>query len=1071
MKASSRMSRWTKAVLALGVALALVSGCGDAPAVKKQKAVARGEQYLKENKPNEAVIELKNALEIDPNFVPALHALGRAYAAKSWYGDALRELERALQVAPDTTPIMVTIGRILLDAGAYADAEARANKILVREPGNAEALGIQALALLGEGKSKEALAVLENTPAGTIAEADLIRAGALLQQGKTGEAERALQTVLDQKPDDFRSLLGMGDIKIRKRDYEQALKLYERAQTLRPLDPRPRLGIAAVKAQKGQAAEAIKEVEAIDPQARSVGVALVLANYYLAGNRAADAERLLLPILERFPKLAAGRLLLGSAYMIREKPELAAVQFEELVRQYPDEPVTHFRLATAYARLGLGKEALAELDRVANVMDRTAVYHLERARTLLVLRRVNEALQEARRAEQLAPGRPQTFLLLGQIYMQRGDAKTARELFSKAAEVGGGEAAGHLALGRLAQFEKNPNVALQQFEAAVNADPTSVWAARAKVSALIRQNRVKDAIQFAEGAAQRAPNQAEFQMLLGAVYSADQQWEKTAGAYRKAMELDRTGVGPRLGLARVALAQGKDEEAIVQLQSALQQERANPAAVLILAGLYESLSRYDQAIAVMEAAERAAPRRVEFSLRLGELYLKKGRYDDAEAKARELLAAHPDLGAAHVIRGQALLAKGDSRALKDFTDIVKENPNSAQAQALLARAYVRLGRNADAQAAYREAIKLDPQFVPAKTELALTSGQKTNRAELQGYVEQLRAFIKASPKNLLARETLSRYLLFLGETKEAKEQLKAILDVAPGHPAANLLMAGLAMSEGKRDEAAKYARWVLRSKPSDIDANVFMAQYLLQANRRDEAAKHLETALQVNPTLLGVKLQLAAIYAGQDRFDDAMRLAREVQKTEPKNPGLPIVMGMVLVGQKKPQEAIEAFNQALAVKSDLGDAHRGLGQAYEQLNQTDKAVAAYQRAIAINGNDAASLNNLAWILSEARKSPDEALPLVTRAEQLAPDAPEVLDTLGWVRYRLGAFAEAEKALRKAAERAPNNGAIQFHLGMAYARTGKRSEAVSALRQAAKLDPKLRETERLDALVRQLEAGG
>ncbi len=47
----------------------------------------------------------------------------------------------------------------------------------------------------------------------------------------------------------------------------------------------------------------------------------------------------------------------------------------------------------------------------------------------------------------------------------------------------------------------------------------------------------------------------------------------------------------------------------------------------------------------------------------------------------------------------------------------------------------------------------------------------------------------------------------------------------------------------------------------------------------------------------------------------------------------------------------------------------------------------------------ASLNNLAWILADLRKKPDEALPLATKAEQLAPSSPEVLDTLGWIQYR------------------------------------------------------------------------
>ncbi|HET8576774.1 MAG TPA: tetratricopeptide repeat protein [Methylomirabilota bacterium] len=1056
------------AAVVLGLVLALTMGCGDTPAVKKQKAVARAEQYLKDGKANEAIIELRKALQVDPDFVPALEALGRAYAAKSWYADALRELNRAQRLSPDSTPLMLTMGRTLLEAGAFTDAEAQADKILSRESGNAEAIAIKAAALLGLGKPNEALALVERAPVGAVPDADLVRAGVLLQQGKIDEAERSYRAVVEKRPADFKAIIRLAGILLAKKNYDEALRLYERAHGLRPLSPQPRVGIAAVKARKGQVAEAISELEGVEPQARSGALVVALATFYLQAERPADAERILAPIVERYPAFSSARYLLGATYMTRGRFDLAAAQFEALVKQVPDEPEPHFRLAGAYARMGRGKEALAELDRVAKAMDKTAQFHLERARTLLMLGRTDDALQAARAAERIQPGQPQTSLLLGQIAAQRGDAKTAREMFSKAAE-GGGESAAHLALGRLAAQEKNQDAALKEFDAAVSADPSSIRAARAKVGALIQQKRVKEAVDFAEGAARREAKRPEFAMLLGGAYASAGQWDKASAAYRRALDLDPAAVVPRLGLARVALAQRKDEEAIAQLQAALQHDPGNPAAALLITASYESLARYDQAILVMEAAQKAAPTRVDFGLRLAELYFRKGRYDDAVAKARDLLAASPDLTPARLTRGQALLAKGDPAALKDFADVAKEYPKSAAAQYFLARAYLRFGQMAEAQAAFREAIRLDPQFTQAKTELALLSGGKVDKAELQKQVERFHAEVKANPRNLTARESLARHLLALGQNQEAKDQLKAILEAAPGHPAANYLMARVAIQDGKWEEAANYLRAALRTNPSNVEVNLLMAAYLLQANRPEEAVQYLQTVLKVNPNLSTVKVQLGAVYLRLRRYPDALRLAREVQKAEPRSPAGPLLVGSVLIAQQKSQDAIEAFNQALKLNANLDGAYAGLGQAYQQLNQNDKAVEAYQRAVAINAKDVVSLNNLAWILLEVRKKPDEALPLATKAQQLAPESAEVLDTLGWVHFRRGAFADAEKALAKAAERAPNIAAIQFHLGMTYGRLGKRNDAVSALRRAAQLDPKLAESERINSLVR--EFGG
>src|SRR5262245_1246431 len=112
------------------IALALAAACTQSPEVRKQKAIERAEQYLKEGKPNEAVIELRNALQIDSEFVPALVALGRAYAAKGWHADAARELLRAAKLAPNDTSIALMAARELLDVGALRDADEHAGKVL-----------------------------------------------------------------------------------------------------------------------------------------------------------------------------------------------------------------------------------------------------------------------------------------------------------------------------------------------------------------------------------------------------------------------------------------------------------------------------------------------------------------------------------------------------------------------------------------------------------------------------------------------------------------------------------------------------------------------------------------------------------------------------------------------------------------------------------------------------------------------------------------------------------------------------------------------------------------------------
>jgi tetratricopeptide (TPR) repeat protein len=386
---------------------------------------------------------------------------------------------------------------------------------------------------------------------------------------------------------------------------------------------------------------------------------------------------------------------------------------------------------------------------------------------------------------------------------------------------------------------------------------------------------------------------------------------------------------------------------------------------------------------------------------------------------------------------------------------------------LLARAQVAMGRVPEAQAAYRDVLKLAPDFVPARTELALVSGEKPDDKALDQTIERLREALKKDPRNAPTREALARTLLAKGQVKEAEAEYKQILDLAPTYTGANYGMAQLKMAERNADEAASYLRAVLRTNPAHVDANVQLAHYLSVRGQREEAIVLLTAALQANPNLAAAKVQLGRLYAQTGRYREAQTLASDLEKVAPKSPFPQMLAGSAHLGQREFKKAQAAFGEAIRRQDNLAEAYRGLAQALDGLGQPERAIEMYRRALAIHANDPVALNNLAWLLTEVKKRPDEALPLATKAEQLAPRSPEVLDTLGWVHYRRGDFALAQKALQRAAEQAPGHAAIQYHLGMVYSRLGHRDQAVSALRLAAQADPQLAQREKIPQIIKEL----
>ena len=536
MKRNGKAVGVSAVLLVIGLALVTGLACSPSPEAKKQKAADRGEQYLKDGKINEAIIEFRTALEVDQNFVPAAQGLGRAYAAKSWNGDAVREFQRAQKLSPDSLSVAIDLGRVLLQVGAWKDAEAQAALILGKEPQNRDGLYIRATALLGQGKVNEALAVIETVPAGDIPP-DLGRttAAALLRLGKVAEAEQAYRAILAKNPQDALSLAALGTIEIGRNRPAEALKLYEQAKVIQPANPRVRQGLALAQARLGHLPEAIKELEQIDPRAWSSDTVMALGSLYLRANRPADAVRLLAPVVERSPKFVGARYQLALAYLASNEPGPAIGQLEELQRQVPENIQTRFRLAVAYSRAGRAREALAQLDLLAKPLGGAAEYQLERGQALFLAGRFDEALAAATIAQRLASQSPHPYLLIGQIQARRRDAKAAREMFAKAAEVDATYVPARLALGELDLAEKNPDAAIKEFDAAMQANPKSLPAVQAKVTALLAGKRIKEAIQVAETAVKANEQDPGFHTLLGGLYLADGQNDRATTSLRRAL--------------------------------------------------------------------------------------------------------------------------------------------------------------------------------------------------------------------------------------------------------------------------------------------------------------------------------------------------------------------------------------------------------------------------------------------------------------------------------------------------------------------------------------------------------
>ena len=223
-----------------------------------------------------------------------------------------------------------------------------------------------------------------------------------------------------------------------------------------------------------------------------------------------------------------------------------------------------------------------------------------------------------------------------------------------------------------------------------------------------------------------------------------------------------------------------------------------------------------------------------------------------------------------------------------------------------------------------------------------------------------------------------------------------------------------------------------------------------------------------------MKLQLANLHGQLGRFDEGIALTRDVVAAQPKLAPAHVLLGELLLGRGQIAPAIESLNTAIRLDPKLALAHLRVGGAYEQRGELDAALGAYRRALALVPNDPRPFNNVAWILATQGKNLDEALSHARKAQELiradqarAASLPGVLDTLGFVHYKRGEYAQAEPLLREASELSTKDVVIQYHLGLTYHRLGRKAEAETWLRRSLQAGGKFAGADEARQLLKEL----
>jgi len=330
-----------------------------------------------------------------------------------------------------------------------------------------------------------------------------------------------------------------------------------------------------------------------------------------------------------------------------------------------------------------------------------------------------QALEHRRVAASENPFSAKAHALLGIALAQQQDFEGAVAAFDKALDIAENYAEVHEFYGRVELARDNPDAALAHYEQALSLGRSGAGLYEQYGALLASRNRMSDAIEaYKDALAIDAKNAAAW-TTLGHLQHATGDRRSALESCRRALEIDDKWVPAYNNLGAVLFELNQRDEALAQFRRALEISPDDPDANNSMGTILTAQGELDRAIVCFELVLRKRPDDASAHYNLAAVFGRQRRGREALTHYREALRNNPDFVAAHVGIATELDQQGNvSEALRHMSEAVKLAPNQFELQNALGVLQNKSGDRAAARASFERSLQLNPNFEPAKQNLA-----------------------------------------------------------------------------------------------------------------------------------------------------------------------------------------------------------------------------------------------------------------------------------------------------------------------------------------------------------------
>jgi tetratricopeptide (TPR) repeat protein len=416
----------------------------------------------------------------------------------------------------------------------------------------------------------------------------------------------------------------------------------------------------------------------------------------------------------------------------------------------------------------------------------------------------------------------------------------------------------------------------------------------------------------------------------------------------------------------------------------------------------------------------------------------QGRHEELKAATAALLALAPQQIGPNLLRLNRLFARGEDRkAVRDLIEAVTA-PYQQLPEAHYARAVAAFDARdlAAARDATRQALKLKPNWEAAVLLLA----QMSEKSEAFAVLEE---FIAANPQARDVRLAYARALVGEKRYAEGRRQFGTLLEQS-GDPVKSgdvlFAVAVLSLQLNDKADAEIHLRKLAEIGHAEADkAHFYLGQIAADSNRPDEALQWFGKVGR-GEQYLAARVQAANVLVKQGKLDEARQHLAASEAANPRERAQ-LLIGEVQILREAGRltDAYTVIEAGLKGQPDQPDLLYEIAMVAEKMGLYDEVERRLRRLIELNPDHAHAHNALGYSFADRNVHLPEALALIERALQLAPNDPLILDSKGWVLFRMGNKQAALEVLNVAASMR-SDPEIAAHLGEVLWTLGRQDEA-------------------------------